>query len=85
MDQLLDDLRTCLMSPHLDKAAVIKTVTENPAKLLKLYPKKGALLAGSDADILVLKKNDLSIFCLLARGELMVQDEKVLKKGRFEP
>ena len=39
------------------------------------------MLAGSDADILVLKKNDLSIFCLLARGELMVQDEKVLKKA----
>lgn len=85
MDQLLNDLRACFNSQRLDKAAVIKTVTENPAKLLKLYPKKGALLPGSDADILVLKKSDLSIFCLLAKGELMVKEEKALKKGNFEP
>ena len=28
-------------------------LSENPAKLYKLYPEKGALLPGSDADIVV--------------------------------
>lgn len=40
---------------------MIKTVTKNPAQVLRLYPHKGSLLPGSDADVLVLKE-DLSIF-----------------------
>jgi dihydropyrimidinase len=33
---------------------LVGTVTENPARLFGLYPKKGALLPGSDADLVVL-------------------------------
>lgn len=84
MDQLLEDVRTCLANPRLNNHVIIKTVTENPAKLLKLYPKKGAILSGSDADILVLRQDDLSIFRLLAKGEVMVENEKILKYGQFE-
>lgn len=84
IDQLITDIRACILDNGLEAAPVLKTVTENPAKVLKLYPQKGCLQPGSDADILVLKKSDLSIFRLLARGQVMVEDGAPVKKGRYE-
>lgn len=84
MNQLLQDLRSCIWDNKLDFSTVIKTATLNPAKVLKLYPQKGCLQPGSDADILVLRKSDLSIYRLLAKGEVAVEDKKAVKKGRYE-
>lgn len=84
IDQTLKDLKISIQEKHLDFATVIKTATQNPARILKLYPQKGALFPGSDADILAIKKDDLSIFRLLAKGKVMVEDQKAVKKGRFE-
>ncbi|HWP97366.1 MAG TPA: beta-aspartyl-peptidase [Syntrophomonadaceae bacterium] len=84
VDQLLKDLRVCVLENKIDFASVIKTVTVNPAKVLKLHPQKGSLLPGSDADILVLKEYDLSIHRLLAKGEVVVEAQKAVKKGKYE-
>jgi len=84
MDQLLKDLRACILESKLEFASVIKVATKNPARILKLYPQKGCLLPGSDADILILKENDLSIYRLLAKGEIAVVDQKAVKKGKYE-
>lgn len=84
MDQLIKDLRAGIIENNLDLATVIKTVTINPAKVLKLYPQKGCLSIGSDADILVLKEADLSISHLLAKGQVAVKDQKVVMKGKYE-
>lgn len=84
VNQLLGDLRSCILHNHLDFAKVIRIATENPAKVLKLYPQKGCLQAGSDADILVLKKDDLSIFRLFARGQTVVAEQKAVKTGKYE-
>lgn len=61
----------------------LKVVTQNPARSLKLYPQKGTLRVGSDADILVLDK-DLNIVHVFARGQCMVRDGQVVIKGTFE-
>ncbi|MEN6462908.1 MAG: beta-aspartyl-peptidase [Syntrophomonas sp.] len=82
--QILKDLRVCIQEKQLNFSTVIKTVTQNPAKVLKLYPQKGSLFPGSDADILVLKENDLSIFRLLAKGKVMVKDQIAVQKGKYE-
>lgn len=84
MYQLLGDLRSCVLHNHLDFARVITIATGNPAKVLKLYPQKGCLQAGSDADILVLKKDDLSVFRLFAKGQTVVVDQKAVKTGKYE-
>ncbi len=84
MNQLLQDIRVSILEGKLDFATIIKTVTVNPAKVLKLYPQKGCLLPGSDADILVLKQNDLSICRLLAKGQVAVVEDKAVIKGKYE-
>lgn len=84
ISQLLQDLRVCVLESNLEFAQIIKTATVNPAKLLKLYPQKGCLLPGSDADILVLKESDLAIYRLLAKGEVVVAEQKAIKKGKYE-
>ena len=57
--------------------------TRNVAKALEVYPKKGAISEGSDADVLVLN-GDLSTNTVIARGSLMMQDGVLLKKGTYE-
>ena len=57
--------------------------TRNVAKALEVYPKKGAVHEGSDADVLVLN-GDLSMNTVIARGSLMMQDGVFLKKGTYE-
>ncbi|MBP1762750.1 MAG: isoaspartyl dipeptidase [Firmicutes bacterium] len=84
INQLLGDLKTCILDHKLHFASVIRIVTENPAKVLKLYPQKGCLKAGSDADILVLNKDDLGIYRLFAKGQVVVSDERAIKIGKFE-
>lgn len=57
--------------------------TRNVAKALEVYPKKGAVHEGSDADVLALN-GDLSMNTVIARGSLMMQDGVLLKKGTYE-
>ena len=57
--------------------------TRNVAKALEVYPKKGAVHEGSDADVLVLN-GDLSMNTVIARGSLMMQDGVLLTKGTYE-
>ncbi|HEX3012130.1 MAG TPA: beta-aspartyl-peptidase [Syntrophomonadaceae bacterium] len=84
IDQLLKDLRSCVLENKLELSSVFKTATLNPARILHLYPQKGCLLPGSDADILVLKENDLAIHRLLAKGQVVVENQKAVKKGKYE-
>ncbi len=84
IDQLLNDLRVCVLERKMRFADVIRLSTSNPAKVLKLYPQKGCLRPGSDADVLILKENDLSIHRLLARGQIAAAEQKAIIKGKFE-
>jgi beta-aspartyl-dipeptidase (metallo-type) len=65
----------------LEKA--ISVCTSNVAKSLGLFPRKGCLGIGSDADITILDKslNVSSVFC---KGRLMMHEGVLLVKGHFE-
>lgn len=65
----------------LEKALTF--ITSNVAKALQLYPAKGCVAAGSDADM-VLLDDDLDICSVIAKGTFMMRDKEVLKKGTFE-
>jgi beta-aspartyl-dipeptidase (metallo-type) len=53
MQALFDDFMDIIRQSILPPAAAARLFTENPATVLKLYPRKGALREGGDADILV--------------------------------
>lgn len=68
---LYDDVKTCITVKKLNPQTVFRLVTENVAKILKLYPKKGAVKEGSDADILLVD-NNYNVQKLISMGKLMV-------------
>lgn len=65
----------------LEKA--IKPATENAARSLGLYPKKGVLSEGSDADI-VLLDSDLMPDTVFAKGKCMVDKKELKVRANFE-
>lgn len=50
---LTEDIVRCAREKEIGPETAFGFVTQNVAKLLKLYPRKGALREGSDADILL--------------------------------
>lgn len=68
---LYDDIRTCITVKKINPETVFRFVTENVAKVLKLYPQKGAVKEGSDADILLVD-NNFNVQKLISMGKLMI-------------
>jgi beta-aspartyl-dipeptidase (metallo-type) len=64
-------------------AEALRPVTINPAKILKLFPDKGILQAGSHADIVVLDRQ-LNIEHVFAKGNWLVKNGQAIVKGTFE-
>lgn len=73
----------CVVEAGVDLADALQFVSANPARHLRLYPQKGAIAVGSDADIVVLN-DDLSIDKVFALGKLMVDGGAAVIKGTFE-
>lgn len=65
----------------LEKA--LSFMTSNVASILGIYPQKGCLKPGSDADLLILDK-DLTIDTVIARGEILLYRKKLLRYGIFD-
>ena len=61
----------------------IRPVTENVAKALRLYPAKGVLASGSDADLLLLD-DDLQIREMYAMGKCMLRGGQMQVHVNFE-
>lgn len=61
----------------------IRPVTENVAKALHLYPRKGCIREGADADLILLDSN-LKIHTVFANGRCMLREGKMQVKPYFE-
>ena len=83
MEPLFEVIRNLIRDFGVDLETAIQLITSNVAKALEIYPTKGALLPGSDADIVLLDK-DLNIDTVMAKGKLMMKHKNLLAKGTFE-
>jgi beta-aspartyl-dipeptidase (metallo-type) len=81
---LYQDMVSCVREKGIPLALALSMATKNPAARLKLYPQKGTLAPGSDADILALKKEDLSIVHLILKGRIVLRSGALMIKGKYE-
>lgn len=80
---LFDEVRKSVLIEKISLEYALKTITSNPAKVLKLKD-KGRIEVNKDADIVLLDKKDLKIDTVIALGKKMVENKNVLIKGTFE-
>ena len=80
---LCAEFRDCVLAEGLSMTQALAPITSNVAKAFSLFPAKGALTVGSDADVLVLAA-DLRPWSLFAKGRHMLHEGRVLCKGTFE-
>lgn len=79
---IFDEMIDAVMQENIPLDKALKVVTSNVADILKLKA-KGRIQENKDAD-LVLLDADYKITDVVARGQLMVSDYKMLKKGTYE-
>jgi beta-aspartyl-dipeptidase (metallo-type) len=82
-DSLYEEFKDLINDEGLGLNDALKVITLNPARSLKLYPRKGTIRVGSDADVVLLDDN-LAIDRVIAKGKNMVVGGEIVKKGFFE-
>lgn len=76
-------VRAMVTEEGLPLETALTFITQNVAQALMLYPRKGALTVGGDAD-LVLLDQDLEIDGVVAQGRPMMVNKELLVRGSFE-
>ena len=80
---LLKEMQYMVKENQLSLEEALPYVTSNVADAIGLNNKKGKLIEQADADILILDKN-MELSSVIARGQVMIQCGKLLKKGTYE-
>lgn len=74
---LLNDIISCITEKQFNPEEIFPLVTENAAKRINQYPKKGTLSEGSDADIIIMNKN-YKIEKLFTLGKLVIDNGNLI-------
>ena len=61
----------------------LSLATLNPARALEL-PHKGRIQAGADGDILLMRREDLSLDTVLSMGRVMMKHGEIQVRGTYE-
>lgn len=80
---LLQNVQAMLRNQDFSVPDCLSFATTNPARVLGLYPKKGCIRPGSDADLLLFD-DAWELQAVIANGAMLMKDQKLLKKGTFE-
>ncbi len=82
LDLNLQQVQKLIQTKEVSISDALKLVTLNPAKNLSLKH-KGHLILGADADI-CLFDDAFNLVDVISKGELMMKETKIIKKGAFE-
>lgn len=83
VQSLYQSLREAVQRHHVPLAQALTSVTAAPAAVLGLQ-QKGRLAPWLDADLVLLRRDDLQIDSVIAKGRMLVQAGQPLVKGTFE-
>jgi len=79
---LMCQIRSCILEHGLPHETMLRLVTSNTARALKLA-NKGRLAIDMAADVLVLKKSDLEICEVISRGRRLIRNGRLNFKEKF--
>ena len=80
---MFEQLIKTIKAGELTVEEALRLVTTNTAEALKLE-NKGVIAVGRDADLLVLTEDTYEIEHVMAKGQHMIENGKVIVKGTFE-
>lgn len=80
---LYREMRDAVLTDGVELSLAIRTVTANPAALLKLS-RKGRVAEAADADLVMADEKSLAIDMVMAKGTVMVSGGQAVVKGTFE-
>lgn len=83
VSSLYREVRDAVLTDHIGLTQALRTVTSNPADLLKLK-QKGRIAVGKDADLVLAEEDTMDIHTVMAKGHLMVHNKEAVRKGTFE-
>lgn len=83
VQSLYQSVREAVLQHQVPLSAALTSITAAPAAILGLA-RKGRLVAGHDADVVLLRRDDLNIDTVFAKGRLLVQRGQAVVKGTFE-
>lgn len=83
VQSLYQAARDAVVKHQVALSDAICSITAAPAAILGLK-QKGRLAQNLDADLVLLRRDDLAIDSVFAKGRLLVQHGKALVKGTFE-
>jgi len=78
----LREVMEAVKEENIPFETALKVVTSNPATALKLR-QKGKISLGADADVLLFD-GDLKLKTVIALGQFMMKDSRLVKKGAYE-
>ena len=76
-------LRSLVLNGGFVLSEALSFFTSNPAKALELFPKKGCIAPGADADLLLMGEA-LALDTVITRGRVMMEAGELLVKGTYE-
>lgn len=81
--RLYEEFVASIQEHGLDIQTTLPFFTRNAAEILHLKH-KGQLQPGADADILILDQRTLEIRHVVARGEIVLRNGTLIKRGKYE-
>ena len=78
---LLHAFQQAVLEFNVPLEQALMAITQNPAHILGLA--KGQIEVSGDADIVLLRKEDLSVNSVWSKGQVMVLERKIVQKGFF--
>lgn len=79
---LFEQLRACVLEHNFAPELVLSLATANPAQVLKLS-RKGLIAVGRDADLILVRRATWELDCVIARGQILLQDGALLVNETF--
>lgn len=83
VSSMIKEFKDMVLEEKIALEDAIRVTSTNIADHLKLSF-KGRIARGKDADILIMSKDSLDLRYVIARGEIMFKDGKLVKFGTFE-